>query len=198
MIASLTGVLEHKEGSSAVINVGGVGFLCQMSTSSLIALGRVGSVVRAETLLLIKNEIPVLYGFASSEERKLFESLTSVSGVGAKYALAILSTYSPAELTGILQASDTTRLSAVSGIGKKTAQRIILELQGSLDLLAGITGVEAFAPDSVEAEAALALEAMGFSPPEIARAFAGGADEAPLDHAATASDLIRQALKKLG
>ncbi len=199
MIASLQGVLEHKDNASAVIVVSGVGYRCLMSTSSLLSLGKVGSTVRVETLMQVRADAITLFGFASFEERALFESLTSVSGVGAKYALAILSAYAPAELTRILQTSDTARLTAVSGIGKKTAQRIILELQGSLDTLAGITGVGAAEEGSVEAEAGLALEAMGFSSAEIARALAdvtsSAQDTAP---AVDASTLVRLALKRLG
>lgn len=172
MIASLQGVLESKSTSSAVINVSGVGYQCLMSTSSLLALGAVGSSVRVETLLLFKNDAFALYGFASTEERSVFESLTSVSGVGAKFALAILSAYSPAEITRIIQTSNTALLTAVSGIGKKTSQRIILELQGSLDTLSTLTGVAFTHGGGAEAEASLALEAMGFLPTEIARALA--------------------------
>ncbi|MDR2036219.1 MAG: Holliday junction branch migration protein RuvA [Coriobacteriales bacterium] len=198
MIASLTGVLEQRDNNAAIINVGGVGFLCLMSTSSLMALGSVGSTVRVETLLLMKNDALALYGFAGAEERALFESLTSVSGVGAKYALAILSAYAPTELTNIIQTGDATRLTAVSGIGKKTAQRIILELKGSLDTLAGLTGAETPEAGSAEAEAALALQAMGFSAAEIALAFAGNEEANAPDEQRSASDLIRLALKKLG
>ncbi|MCL2806968.1 MAG: Holliday junction branch migration protein RuvA [Coriobacteriia bacterium] len=198
MIASLTGILEHKDGAGAVINVGGVGYLCLMSTSSLLGLGLVGSVVRVETLLLMKNDALALYGFASVEERTLFESLTSVSGVGAKFALAILSAYAPSELTMIIQTSDATRLCAVSGIGKKTAQRIILELQGSLVALGNGTGVHTPEAGSAEAEAILALEAMGFSASEIALALHGGDDEVDQGEESNISDLIRLALKKLG
>ncbi|MDR1088681.1 MAG: Holliday junction branch migration protein RuvA [Coriobacteriales bacterium] len=196
MIASLSGVLEHKDGSRAIINVGGLGFECLMSTGSLLALGSVGSVVRAETLLLFKNDTLALYGFASVEERALFESLTSVSGVGAKYALAILSAYAPAELTQIIQTSDAARLTAVSGIGKKTAQRILLELQGSLDALLDGGGGPPAPAGSAEAEAALALEAMGFSRPEIALALSGAAQSGELP--SDASEIIRLALKMLG
>lgn len=196
MIASLSGVLDYKDGSAAVINVGGVGYQCLMSTNSLLSLGSVGSVVRVETLMQVKNDGIALYGFASSEERALFESLTSVSGVGAKFALALLSAYSPTELTKIIQASDTARLTAVSGIGKKTAQRIILELQGSLDTLSALVGSSSLEAHSAEAEAVLALEAMGFSPSEIALALS--ADDTEVSDEADASEVIKQALKKLG
>lgn len=194
MIASLEGVLAHKGSSGARINVGGVGYYCQMSTSSLMSLGTEGSPVYVETLLLFKNDALALYGFASAEERSLFESLTSVSGVGAKFALAILSTYSPSELTKIIQSSDATRLTAVSGIGKKTAQRIILELQGSLDSLTAM-GAE---PDagSERAEVVLALESMGFSSSEIALALSGDAAD-DLAEGTPASEMIRLALKRL-
>jgi len=199
MIESLTGILERKDETSAVINVGGVGFCCLMSIRSLMTLGKAGSEVRVETLLFMKNEALTLYGFASTEERRLFESLTSVSGVGAKYALAILSAYDPAELTRILQSSDTVRLTAVSGIGKKTAQRIILELQGSLDSLISLTGQAAPAAGSAEAEVVLALEAMGFSSAEIALALSAGDDaEEALDSDVDTSELFRLALKRLG
>lgn len=198
MIASLHGVLEHKSDSAAVIVVGGVGYQCLMSTSSLLALGNVGSTVHVETLLQVKNEAIALYGFASSEERSLFESLTSVSGVGAKFALALLSSYSPRELTKIIQASDTTRLTAVSGIGKKTAQRIILELQGSLDPLSSLTETGGSEASNAEAEAVLALEAMGFSTEEIALALSSDEAADTSDETVDASEVIRLALKKLG
>lgn len=198
MIASLSGILAHKDGSRAVINVGGVGFLCLMSTHTLASLGSVGNVVRVETLLLFKNDTLSLYGFASAEERTLFESLTSVSGVGAKFALAILSAYAPAELTKILQTSDAARLTAVSGIGKKTAQRIILELQGSLDALIGLGGVPAPEEGSTEAEVVLALEAMGFSSSEIALALADDEELPAGNEDGDVARIIRTALKKLG
>ncbi|MCL2528745.1 MAG: Holliday junction branch migration protein RuvA [Coriobacteriia bacterium] len=198
MIASLVGVVEHKDSSGVVINVSGVGFHCLMSTNSLLSLGTVGSVVRVETLLLMKNETLSLYGFATVEERALFESLTSVSGVGAKFALAILSAYAPAELTKIIQSSDDTRLTTVSGIGKKTAQRIILELQGSLDALVGFRGTQAPAEGSAEAEVVLALEAMGFSRSEIALVLSSNDDETVEGKESDPSELIRKALKKLG
>lgn len=194
MIASLEGVLEHKDSSGARINVGGVGYHCHMSTSSLMSLGGVGSPAYVETLLLFKNDVLALYGFASVEERSLFESLTSVSGVGAKFALAILSAYSPSELTKIIQSSDATRLTAVSGIGKKTAQRIILELQGSLDSLVAM-GAEP-AAGSAQAEAVMALESMGFSSFEIALALSGDAAD-DFDQDTPASEMIRLALKRL-
>lgn len=199
MIASLQGVLEVKDSAGVVINVGGVGYRCLMSTSSLHSLGKTGSTVQVETLLQIKNEVVSLYGFTTPEERSLFESLISVSGVGAKFALAILSTYSPPELTKILQAGDDKRLSAVSGIGKKTAQRIILELQGKIEGLAGADGALSLAEaGSPAAEAALALEAMGFSSDEIALVFSS--DDANSLDADTwdASELVRQALKRMG
>lgn len=199
MIASLDGILERKDSSCAVINVGGIGFECLMSMNSLLALGNVGSMVRVETLLLFKNDALSLYGFSSPEERTLFESLTSVSGVGAKFALAILSTYPPTELTSILQTSDIVRLTEVSGVGKKTAQRIILELQGSLDSLMDVVGiVQNAAPGSAESEAMLALEVMGFSAPEISEAMASVVAEAPSDKDMAASEMVRLALKQLG
>ena len=201
MIASLKGVLEYKDSTCAVVNVGGVGYQCLMSTSSLITLGSVGSTVRVETLLQFKNDTLSLYGFSSLEERALFESLISVSGVGAKFALAILSAYAPTELTRIIHTSDTARLTAVSGIGKKTAQRIILELQGSLDSLLGAAGLEA-AANSPEAEVIQALEAMGFSSEEIALVLMGDVDadagDSDSDESVDTSEMIRQALKKLG
>jgi Holliday junction DNA helicase RuvA len=207
MIASLQGVLEHKDGSHAVINVGGVGFLCLMSASSLVGLGKVGSVVRVETLLQLRTDALTLYGFASTEERTLFESLTSVSSVGGRLALAILSAYSPTELTGIIQSGDTARLTAVSGIGKKTAQRVILELQGSLESLAGGGAAAVLEGDSAKAEAMLALEAMGFSHAEIVLAVSAIKDHAGgnaqgggsgTQGEGNVSELIRQALKRLG
>lgn len=198
MIASLRGVLEHKDSSSAVINVGGVGYRCLMSTSSLTALGDIGSTVHVVTSLSLRSDALTLFGFTSIEEQTLFENLRSVSGVGAKSALAVLSTYAPVELSKIIQAGDTTRLTAAPGIGKKTAGRIILELQGSLTSFPMEKGAAAATTTSSEAEAALALETMGFLPTEIALALSAVAADANTPNKdIDASEMVRRALKRL-
>jgi Holliday junction DNA helicase RuvA len=192
MIASLTGVLQSRTEHQAIINVGGVGFGLLMSTHALANLGELGREVTALTLLQVKDDSLVLYGFADNEERTLFEKLTSVSGVGPKFALAALSAFAPPELAAIIAAGDTTRLTTVQGIGKKTAQRIILELKGSMELI-GSAAANIGDQASGIAEASTALIGMGFSAAEATVALKG------YDGAATdTSAMIRYALKRLG
>ncbi|MDR2673282.1 MAG: Holliday junction branch migration protein RuvA [Coriobacteriales bacterium] len=171
MIASLTGVLASRAEDRAVIDVGGVGFALQMSTGSLASLGEIGTTVRVETHMQVRADSITLFGFASSQERTVFERLTSVSGVGAKYALAILSAYTPGVLARIIGGSDVAGLSQVSGIGKKTAQRIILELKGNLDDLLKDLGENRAATDGY-GEAIAALTSIGFSTDEATSALA--------------------------
>jgi Holliday junction DNA helicase RuvA len=192
MIASLTGVLEYRDEQRAVLNVHGVGFVLLMSTHTLAALGELGREVKVLTLMHVRDDNVLLYGFRDSEERILFEKLTSVSGVGPRFALAALSAFSPADLAGIISAGDTNRLTTVSGIGKKTAQRIILELKGSMDLSEAEAGDGAAGAGQI-ADASAALMQMGFSSAEINVAMKGFDGEKDDTGA-----MVRYALKRLG
>jgi Holliday junction DNA helicase RuvA len=191
MIAFLTGRVAGKTVGSALLDVNGVGFKLAMSTRSLASLPADGDEVTVHTYLHVREDELALFGFESDDERALFERLISVSGVGPKVALSVLSALAPDALMRALAAEDVALLSSVPGIGKKTAQRLIIELKDKLDLpdLAAAGG----GPERVAAVAARdALLSMGFSPGEAAAALQG----APAD--ATAEQLLRIALRALG
>ncbi len=193
MIAFLDGVIAGKMLSSALINVGGVGFEVGMSASSLSKLPPIGEHATVHTYLQVRDDGMSLFGFLTLEEKALFEKLITVSGVGPKVALAALSSYAPAQLADLIAAQDVAAVQRIPGIGKKTASRIILELKGSLD--EGIGGL--FANDEAAANQAFegakeALLSMGFTTAEIDLSLKGAPDDA------TESALLQYALKKLG
>jgi Holliday junction DNA helicase RuvA len=191
VIAFLTGKVVAKAASFALIDVGGVGFRLAMSTTSLAALPVEGDEVTVHTYLHVREDDLSLYGFESDDERALFERLITVSGVGPKVALAVLSSLRPDALKRALASEDVALLSSVPGIGKKTAQRLIIELKDKLDLpdLATFGGGSGVADGAAARDALLS---MGFSPAEAAAALSG----APAD--ATAEQLLKLALKSLG
>ena len=125
MIARLTGRRVAVQDGAAVIDVGGVGYLVHATPSVL----RLGEQLTVETYLHVREDALQLYGFASAEERDLFVHLLSVNGVGPKVALAIVSGSTPADLRRAIALEDTKRFEAIPGIGKKTAQRVVLELK---------------------------------------------------------------------
>ncbi|MFA5843328.1 MAG: Holliday junction branch migration protein RuvA [Coriobacteriia bacterium] len=191
MIAFLTGRVAHKTASWCIVEVGGVGFKLAMSTSSLAALPAEGDEVTLHTYLHVREDELSLFGFESVMERELFELLISVSGVGPKVALAVLSSLDPEALTGAIAGEDVALLSSVPGIGKKTAQRLIIELKDRFDAGVGPSAVRGSASDALSG-ARDALLGMGFSAAEAAAALR----EAPAG--AGDAELLRHALKRLG
>lgn len=166
-----------------------------MSQDALSKLGHAGDAVCVLTYLHVSDAGIALYGFLSEEEKAAFEKLIGVSGIGPKMALAALSTFSPAALANAISAKDATLISKIPGVGKKTAQRIILELQGSLDEIAGaVPGSTEDAPAlSAGAEGAVeALLSMGFTSAEVDLALKGAPE------GAGEGALVRYALKRLG
>jgi Holliday junction DNA helicase RuvA len=171
---------------AAVITVGGVGVRVEMPTPDL---ARLDGEVTIYTVLQIRDEEVHLYGFATARSRELFGALTSVGGVGPKLALAILSFHPAESLERAIATGDSDALALVSGVGKKTAGRIVLELRDKLGVVAEI----ASAPSgSTLAEVREALKGMGFSINEIQDAIAG------LPPDGDAPTLLRHALKSLG
>lgn len=166
-----------------MLDVGGVGYLVQ-ATPRALARAAAGGEVVLDTYLYVREDALQLYGFADAEERELFAQLLSVSGVGPKVALAILSASSPQELRQAIARGDTARFQAIPGIGRKTAQRVVLELKGALE--AGET--TAVDPDQVAREA---LVELGFSPAEADRALAG------VDPALPPEERVRLALRRV-
>lgn len=191
MIAFVTGRVAGRTPTAALIDVGGVGLRLLMPTGSIAALPADGDEVTVHTYLHVREDELTLYGFESEEERGLFERLISISGVGPKVALAVLSSLRPDALRAAVAADDVAMLSSVPGVGKKTAQRLILELKDRLELPESAASAGG-ASGAALAEARDALLAMGFTPAEAAASLR----DAPAG--ASAAALLRGALKALG
>ncbi len=170
MIASLSGTLESLSSDGAVINVSGVGFRVYMPTSTLSTLGTIGKEVYLHTHLVLREDSVALYGFASTEELELFQILLSVSGIGPKLALAVLSTMSVERVTMAIATGSVDLLTVVPGIGKKTAQRLILELKDKIGALPIAAPTAQLAQEN--ADVLTALTSLGYSVYEASRAVA--------------------------
>ena len=197
MYAYLEGKVAGKGQNELIIDVCGVGYLLYCSVSTLAGAPPVGESMRAYTWLSVKEDALELYGFASKEVKTMFLRLTSVSGIGPKTAIAILGSMPLRDLTLAIVTGDTAALSRAPGVGKKTAQRIALELKEKVsesDL--------SFAPEAAQAvsgaaqatdavtEAIEALQSLGYSPSEAARAVSRVQTESD-----RADELIRLALR---
>lgn len=196
MIAFLSGeVAAVLPPSTAYIDVNGVGYAVSMPGGDLSKL-EVGKSARVLTYLSVSDNGLGLYGFLSDEEKALFEKLIGVSKVGPKMALAALSTYSPRELADAIAAQDIARVAHIPGVGKKTAERIILELKGTLErgleTLFDEGGSSGAVANAALAGATEALLAMGFTTPEADVALKGAPE------GATEGALLQYALKRLG
>lgn len=199
MIIRLKGELAHAGLDYAILDVGGVGYHVFLSARVLAQLPAIGRPFTCFTYLAHREDAMLLYGFASLEERELFLMLTSVSGVGTKTGLGILSTMDAPEVVSAIATGDAKRLAKAPGVGKKTAERIILELKEKLtakrsahrELLKLPPGAT-FAPVASEfQEAELALLSLGFDPDEIAGALSR------IPAGTSVEDAIRQAIQAL-
>jgi Holliday junction DNA helicase RuvA len=168
MIAGLQGRLQTIGSSWAIVNVGGVSFQVYMPTSTLSTLGAIGEEVELHTHLQFREDNVTLYGFATPEELVLFQTLNTVSGVGPKIALAMLSAMSAEKLTLAIASGSAELLSEVPGIGKKMASRLILELKGKL--AAGMPAPAELAEENADVLAV--LTSLGYSVREATRAIA--------------------------
>ena len=199
MFYYLNGTLAHVGPNLAVIDCGGVGYACKTTINTLSSLKR-GEQVKLYTYLHVREEIFELYGFASENELNCFQMLIGVSGVGPKAALAILSSVSPERLATAIITGDEKALTGAPGVGKKIAQRVILELKdklakGQINSIAGEsyagTGVTVI-PENKTSEASAALAVLGYGPAEINEALKGiPVEELPLEV------IIKHALKKM-
>jgi Holliday junction DNA helicase RuvA len=182
VIASLRGRPLLRTVDGAVLEVGGVGYFVRLTLRALRKV-ETGDEVTIDTYLHVREDALHLYGFAEPAEREIFEHLLSVSGVGPKVALAIVSGSTPTDLRRAIALEDITRFVAIPGIGKKTAERVVLELKEKLGVL------EAVAPGGHELVARDALVELGYSLPEAERALAATDPELPPE------ERVRQALK---
>lgn len=173
MIAMLKGVVADRQTTGIVLDVGGVGYELAVPVSTLAALPETGKSATLYVQMLVREDAILLYGFLTREEKAAFQTLVKVSGIGAKTALAVLSSLSVADLAAAVAAGEADLLTRVPGIGKKTAARLVLELKGKLDGLApGLPGssAEGPAPGSVQADVAAGLIALGYSERDAAAA----------------------------
>jgi len=196
MIAKLTGRLDSSGAGHAVIDVGGVGYLVEASARTLDALGPVGGDVTIHTEMLVGEDFLRLLGFAKAEERDWFRLLTSVQGVGAKVALAILSALEIGDLQRALASGDSAMIARANGVGPKLAQRITHELKDKAGALGGIAGSNPAlsATSGPLGDAVTALTGLGFKPGEASAAVAAASEE--LGAGASLDALVRVALKK--
>ncbi|MDO5119239.1 MAG: Holliday junction branch migration protein RuvA [Coriobacteriales bacterium] len=207
MIVQLTGTLVEVMPTYAVIDVRGVGYELGISHNTAAELPSVGtSGVTLLTRLVVRQDAVELYGFASREERTLFDRLVAISGVGPKLALSVLSTFKPAALATIVATQDANRMAQVPGVGKRKAQRLLVDLDGvfqkdaELRSLVGLSTptlddvVVPAATGSVTAEATDALLSMGFTPQEAELALEGHEEAG----ATTIEKALSFALRRLG
>ncbi len=193
MIASIRGVIQSIGQDCLVVETGGIGFLIYAPRPTLAAAGAVGDEICLHTLLIVRDDALTLYGFSDVSQRSLFEQLIGVSGVGPKMALSLLSSGSADEVRQIIAGGDTTRLARVPGIGKKTAERIVLELRGKIDLRA-LTGANAATTSAIDRELSDLLISLGYSAGEAAAAIAA----LPADAPPSLEERLRLALRYFG
>ena len=206
MIVQLTGTLLEVLPTRVVLDVGGVGFELGVSATTAAALPHVGEAgVTLLVRMVVREDAMELYGFATRDERALFDQLRAISGVGPRLALAVLSTFTPAALAQVVTAQDATRMAQVPGVGRKKASRLIVELSDVFSKNAELRGLVGLsepvgspaplsAVEPVGAEATEALLSMGFTPQEAELALEGH-DEAG---ATTIEQVLAYALRRLG
>ncbi|NLY56505.1 MAG: Holliday junction branch migration protein RuvA [Firmicutes bacterium] len=197
MIAALTGKILRKGSGEVVIDVGGVGYRVLVSDRLFTGLPPVGAQISLYTLLIVREDAHLLYGFETWEEREVFSTLIGVSGVGPKIALGVLSQLSLDELAQALVTGNVDLLTSVNGIGKKTAQRLIVELKDKLSLPKAVSKADqtgfATASGSLLSEVVEALVSLGYTQLDAARASQAALRELGAD--ARLEDLIKVALK---
>jgi Holliday junction DNA helicase RuvA len=196
VIGFVRGKLVVKAPPHLTVDVGGVGYDIEAPMSTFYTLPALGSEVRLLTHLVVREDAHILYGFGTQEERALFRNLLKVSQIGPKIALAILSGVSVDGFTTLVKLQDSAALTKIPGVGRKTAERVLMEMRDRLDALSeasaslAAVGAGAVAPSSTEGEAWTALVALGYKPAEVTQmlkpfAGSGGSTE----------ELIRRALQ---
>jgi Holliday junction DNA helicase RuvA len=193
MIGRITGQLLEVSDSVALVDAGGIGYEVVLCTSARTTLPAPGGRVQFQTHLVVREDAHVLYGFESAAERDLFRLCIRINGVGPRLALALVSALPPRELGAAVAANDPSRLKGIPGIGKKTAERLLVELRDKLPAIPDPG--PATVPTDASAEAERALVALGYKPAEAARVVASVRDE--LEQAGSTMDVVRAALKRI-
>lgn len=200
MIYSVHGKLLSKEPSLAVVECGGVGYACRTTFTTLGQLGEVGETVFLYTHLSVREDAVELFGFFTKQELQCFQLLTSVSGVGPKVALAILSDHTPDQFLLLVAAGDSKSLTRSKGVGTKSAQRIVMELKdkiagGSMGLFSGTEAASSVVVSQSNENVGEAMEALvtlGYTQGEVAPILA------KMDSSLSASEMIRRTLQEFG
>ena len=195
MIGFLKGRLAVKQPPMLLVDVNGVGYELEAPMSTFYGLPATGELVALFTHLVVREDAHILFGFGTDSERRLFRSLLKISGVGPKIALGILSGASVEDFLRTIEAEDVTMLTRIPGIGRKTAERVIIEMRDNVQKLSAATSSGASAAGlgaapTPQSEAFSALIALGYKPPEVTRLLKS-ADEPGL----STTEIIRRALK---
>lgn len=196
MIASLRGKLIYKDNTSAIIECSGVGFKCFVTKNTLYKLPQINEDIFLNTYMVVREDAMDLYGFWDVEELETFKLITSVSGVGSKIGLALLSEFTASQLTLYIASNDPKALTAASGVGIKLAQRIVLELKDKIGSLESgdtidIKAVGNATVNTNSKEAVAALVALGYSQSEASLAVS------KQDQSLSVEELIKLSLKSL-
>lgn len=191
MISRLRGIVLEKNPPSVVVDVHGVGYEAQVSMQTFYTLPAIGEEVQLYTQLVVREDAHLLFGFSSKEERETFQALVKVSGIGAKIALGILSALTSDELASAVANEDIKRLTAAPGIGKKTAERMVLELRGKLVSSTQPDGAITIAENSQHDVIIHTLIALGYNDKEARQACKN------LPEGTDVSEGVRLALKNM-
>ncbi|MBS7663311.1 Holliday junction branch migration protein RuvA [Pseudomonas lalucatii] len=198
MIGRVRGTLAEKQPPHVIVDVNGLGYELEVPMTTLYRLPSVGEPLTLHSHLVVREDAHLLYGFFEKRERELFRELIRLSGVGPKLALALMSALEVDELVRCVQAQDTSALVRVPGVGKKTAERLLLELKGRFKAWEAVPGMATLvvepqgigAVSSAEHDAVSALISLGYKPQEASRAVSAIKEEG-----LSSEDMIRRALK---
>lgn len=197
MIYNVNGTLTYTEPTFAVVECGGVGFKCFVSMNTLKDLTSIGTRVNLFTYMSVREDAMDLFGFSTQAELQAFKLLITVSGVGPKAAIAILSVLSPDRLSIAVSSGDVKSIQAANGVGKKTAERVVLELKdkmvgvGSANAASVVEGIQSVAASSNAQEAVEVLVSLGFNQSDAAMVVGA------MDKSLSVDDMIRKGLKQL-
>ena len=187
LVTSISGTLQRTGEDWVEISMGGITMRISIPGTAIDSVGRVGQTVALYTSLQVREDSLSMYGFPTEDERRTFETLLNISGIGPRLALAMLGRFSPLSLSQAVEAGDTRALSTVPGVGRRTASRIVLELKGKLELDFGRSDAAA----GVDSDLADALTALGYRYTEAREAIARTGSEVPEE------ERIRAALEYL-
>jgi Holliday junction DNA helicase RuvA len=186
VIGSLTGIVQHIDGDGVLLSVAGVGYQVAMTGRAIEQLNSITGEVTVYTHLHVREDVMALYGFASPLDRQLFRTLISASGVGPKVGLAVLASMTSDDVRMAVASDDADAFTVVPGIGKRTAQKLVLELRPKLAAMES----EIVGSTSEAGQVRMALEGLGFTGSEIAEALK------TVDRSASVGEQVRQALKE--